>query len=174
MRGPSGRVAALLVATTALAVAVAALVVALTRNPSQPSAVTETTTTVASATPSVPPVGTLSVDGTGRPTLQISGYVRIPITRTGSYAWRSRLVTAPSSVLSVGGNPDAGGDGYRVVGTAVVRNYRSTWIGTFPKGHLIGLRVTFEVVSYDGKPFVELSGATVSGAPLATTTSPSA
>lgn len=172
MTRPNGRVSALVVATAALVVAVTALVVALTRNPSHPSiaAARATTTTVTSASASIPRVGTLSVDATGRPTLQISGYVRIPITHTGSYTWTSRLITAPSSVLSVGGNPDAGGDGYRVVGTAVVRNYRSTWVGDFPKGHLIGLRVTFQVVSYRGKPFVELTGGTISGAPLTTST----
>lgn len=174
MTRPTGRVS-VVIATTALVVAIAALVVALTRNPGHPriAVVRETATTVTSTSVSVPPVGTLTFDGTGRPTLQLSGYVRIPITHAGSYTWTSRLIAAPSSVLSLGGNPDAGSEGYRVVGTAAVRSFRSTWVGDFPKGHMIGERVTFQVESFSGRPFVELSGGTISGAPLTSTTAAS-
>ncbi|HEY5012803.1 MAG TPA: hypothetical protein VIK61_08885 [Acidimicrobiia bacterium] len=169
MARPSGRVTALVVAVTALVIAVAALMVALTRNPGHASVASATTTMVTSSAASVPRAGTLSVDGTGRPTLELVGYVRIPITHIGGYTWAGRLIAAPPSVLSLSGNPDVGGIGQRVDGTAVVRDFRSTWVGTFPKGNLIGERVTFQVVSYRGKPFVELLGGSVSGAAPTTT-----
>jgi hypothetical protein len=124
----------------------------------------------ASSAASVPRVGTLSVDRTGRPTLELVGYVRIPITRTGTYTWTSRLIAAPPSVMSLGGNPDAGSDGHRVDGSAVVSDFKSRWIGTFPKGNIIGERVTFRVVSFRGKPFVELLGGSIGGAPRTTST----
>jgi hypothetical protein len=103
MARPDGRLG-LVVATTALVIAVAALIIALTRNPSHASVTPATTTTVTSSAASVPRVGALSVDRTGRPTLELVGYVRIPITHAGMYAWTSRLIAAPRSVMSFGGD----------------------------------------------------------------------
>jgi hypothetical protein len=65
---------------------------------------------------------------------------------------------------------DAGSDGHHVDGTAAVSDFKSRWIGNFPKGNLIGERVTFKVVAYQGKPFVELVGGSISGAAPPTTT----
>jgi hypothetical protein len=156
-----GSALALVVGLAALVVAVTALVVAVTRNPHSSTAVpTPTSTTL--ETPSVSPAGTVSTSKAGT-VLQVIGLVRIPIDHVGHYSWVGPTLTIPGGALQPNGLPEHMAASFRIEGNAQLRR----GISVRPVEDLRRTRrspfgVTFDVVSFTGRPDVLVAGANIS------------
>jgi len=104
--------------------------------------------------------GTLTAGPNCHYTFVIVGDSHIPIDHTGKYVWTSPYVKIPSAVLKSQGYVESFTGGGQFEGHVLAGSLMSRVIGE-STAHT-AVRVTFNVTSFSGKPYLHLRGETAS------------